>query len=297
VIGCPLILTIQFHPALAAKLVQKYRPVHGSGAITVYTALLNDPVAVKCDLTSLTRCVSGGAPISNTVVDQFKKVFKVLIHPAYGMTETTAPSHFGIMDVRAPFNEEHNAISCGVAAPYCVAKIVDDNGKELPDGEVGEVTMSGPLVVSGYWKNEAETKKAFTTDGAIRTGDIGFKDEKGWYYIVDRKKDMIIASGFKIWPREVEDVLMTHPSVREAAVVGVPDQYRGETVKAYVSLKPNTTATPEELSEHCKKQMAAYKYPRIVEVVAEVPKNLAGKILRREVRQMAIDATKQQSKL
>ncbi|PRP79129.1 Long chain acyl-CoA synthetase/AMP-acid ligase II [Planoprotostelium fungivorum] len=288
-LGCPLILNLQFHPSLIGRLVQKFKPYFGAGAITIFTALLNDKVALKCDFSSLTRCVSGGAPISVTIVEQFKKSFGIQIYTAYGMTETTAPSHFAPLGSAPPFNSEYNAISCGKSLPHSKCLVVDEDGKELPDGQIGELVTFGPQVVKGYWKNEAETKKAFTADGGIRTGDVGVRDKEGWYYIVDRKKDMIIASGFKIWPREVEDVIMTHPSVRETAVVGVPDEYRGETVKAYVSLKPNATLTPTELIEHCKKQMAAYK---VVEIVQEVPKNLAGKILRREVRQMAVEESK-----
>eukprot|EP01117_Protostelium_nocturnum_P016743 TRINITY_DN6695_c0_g1_i2.p1 TRINITY_DN6695_c0_g1~~TRINITY_DN6695_c0_g1_i2.p1 ORF type:complete len:628 (-),score=184.08 TRINITY_DN6695_c0_g1_i2:45-1928(-) len=292
--GCPLVLTLQFHPSLATKLVQNYKCTFSASAITVFSAILADPIASKANLSSLRKCVSGGAPISMPIVTEFKEKFGVLIHPAYGMTETTAPSHLTPLGVLAPLDPIFKCISVGKPIYGVTAKIVDDNNKELPIGEIGEITVKGDLVVPGYWNNPDESKKTFESDGTIHTGDIGFRDQEGWYYIVDRKKDMIIASGYKIWPREVEEVIMSHPSVRETAVVGVPDSYRGETVKAYISFKPGKSATPEEIVEHCKKQMSAYKYPRQVEIVDEVPKNLSGKILRREMR---VHAAEQAAKL
>jgi long-chain acyl-CoA synthetase len=162
-------------------------------------------------------------------------------------------------------------------------RVVDEDGKDVPTGEVGEFVTSGPQVVAGYWNKPEETEHALP-GGALHTGDVGFMDEEGWYYVVDRKKDMIIASGYKVWPREVEDVLYQHAAVREAAVIGVPDDYRGETVKAFVSLRPGETVTEAELVQFCKERMAAYKYPRFVELVDELPKTVTGKILRRELR-------------
>jgi len=148
---------------------------------------------------------------------------------------------------------------------------------------VGEFVTSGPQVVPGYWNKPDKTAESMP-DGAIMTGDVGFMDADGWFYIVDRKKDMINASGYKVWPREVEDVIYTHPAVRECAVIGVPDEYRGETVKAYVSLNEGASVTEKELVGFCKQQMAAYKYPRQVVIVEELPKTVTGKILRRTLR-------------
>ena len=174
-------------------------------------------------------------------------------------------------------------LSVGVPGPDALVRILDETGAEVPFGEQGEIAVRGPQVVPGYWGMPEATAATFP-DGELRTGDIGFMDTDGWLYVVDRKKDMINASGFKVWPREVEDVLHTHPAVREAAVVGVPDAYRGETVKAYVSLRPGAEARPEELSAHCEQRLAVYKYPREVEILAELPKTTSGKILRRELR-------------
>ena len=165
-----------------------------------------------------------------------------------------------------------------------VVRIVDEDSRDLPAGEIGELVTEGPQVVAGYWNKPEETAQALP-GGALHTGDVGYMDDGGWFYIVDRKKDQINVAGYKVWPREVEDVLYEHAAVREAAVVGVPDPYRGETVKAYVSLKTgDTTDDADELIAHCKQRLAAYKYPRQVEIMDELPKTVTGKILRRELR-------------
>jgi long-chain acyl-CoA synthetase len=162
-------------------------------------------------------------------------------------------------------------------------RILDDDGNPLPAGEVGEVALAGPQVVPGYWNKPEETAHALP-GGELRTGDVGKTDAEGWLYIVDRKKDMIVASGYKVWPREVEDVIYEHPAVHEAAVVGAPDEYRGETVRAFVSLKPGARAETDELIAFCRERLAAYKCPRSIDVLEELPKTVTGKILRRELR-------------
>ena len=183
----------------------------------------------------------------------------------------------------APVDEASGALSVGVPVYSTIVRIVGDDGQDLPAGEIGELVTEGPQVVPGYWHKPEETAKALP-GGALHTGDVGYMDRDGWFYIVDRKKDQINVSGYKVWPREVEDVLYEHEAVREAAVIGVPDSYRGETVKAYVSLKAGRTATPEELMAHCQQKLAAYKYPRQLEILSEIPKTVTGKILRRELR-------------
>jgi long-chain acyl-CoA synthetase len=159
-------------------------------------------------------------------------------------------------------------------------RVVTDRGTDAAPGEIGELMIAGQQIVPRYWRRPKETA-ASIRNRELRTGDVGFVDEAGWFYLVDRAKDMIIASGFKVWPREVEEVLYLHPAVREAAVVGIPDAYRGETIKAVVSLKPGHTATPEEITQFARSQMAAYKYPRVVEIVDDLPKTASGKIMRR----------------
>jgi long-chain acyl-CoA synthetase len=188
--------------------------------------------------------------------------------------------------VRAPVDPRSGALSIGVPIPGCEIKVcnLDDPSKEMPLGEPGELLMRGPFLFSGYWNKPEETTRAFH-DGFFRTGDVAIMDRNGWFYLVDRKKDMIVASGFKVWPREVEDVLYQHPDVREAAVIGVPDPYRGETVKAFVALRDGATLTAEELISFCKERMANYKYPRQVQFIDEIPKTASGKFLRRALRE------------
>ncbi|MGW0997480.1 AMP-binding enzyme [Streptomyces sp. NPDC002523] len=189
---------------------------------------------------------------------------------------------------RRPGPRPHRTLSVGLPGADTVVRILEDLGAEVPLGEQGEIVVRGPQVVPGYWRRPQATAETFP-EGEPRTGGIGFMDEQGWLYVVDRKKDMINASGLKVWPREVEDVLYTHPAVREAAVVGVPDGYRGETVKAYISLRPGAETDPDELAGYCKERLAAYEYPRQVEILPDLPKTASGKILRRELRSRAQD--------
>ncbi|MFC0314334.1 AMP-binding protein [Gordonia phosphorivorans] len=282
-IRSPLVLSHRFEPSVMLDAIREYRPVFTIGAITALSALAAAPGATKDDLSSLRILYSGGAPIAPSVGDRLEGLYGAYIHNIYGLTETNSPSHAVPLGVRAPVDPESGALSVGVPVFNTVVRVVGADGRDVPVGEVGEFVTSGPQVVPGYW-NKPEATASSIPDGALHTGDVGFMDADGWYYVVDRKKDMINASGYKVWPREVEDVLYTHPAVREAAVVGVPDEYRGETVKAFVSLQPGASLTPDELIGFAKEQMAAYKYPRSVEIVDELPKTVTGKILRRELR-------------
>ena len=281
--GAPLVLFHRFEPAAAIDVIRAERPTFTIGSITVFIALVNAPNAERDALASLTKIWSGGAPIPPAAVKGFTETFGHYIHNAYGLTETTSPSHLVPAGARAPVDEASGALSVGVPVYDTVVRILDEDGSELPTGEVGEIVTSGPQVVSGYWNKPEETALAIP-GGALHTGDVGYMDADGWFYIVDRKKDQINAGGYKVWPREVEDVLYEHEAVREAAVVGVPDEYRGETVKAFVSLRPGRTADEAELIAFCKQRMAAYKYPRQIEFLDEIPKTVTGKLLRRELR-------------
>ncbi|MEA2289208.1 MAG: long-chain acyl-CoA synthetase [Solirubrobacteraceae bacterium] len=283
VVPMPLVLFHRFDPAVALELAERHRPTFTIGAITAFIALMGHDDASRRDLSSLAKVYSGGAPIPPATVEAFERQFGAYIHNIYGLTETTSPSHAVPLDRRAPVDPRSGALSVGVPVFDTLVRVVDDAGRDVPAGEVGEFVTSGPQVVPGYWQKPEETAHALP-GGALRTGDVGFMDEDGWFYLVDRKKDQINAAGFKVWPREVEDVLYGHPAVREAAVVGVPDAYRGETVKAFVSLKPGRSAAEPELIAFCRERMAAYKYPRRVEIVDELPKTATGKILRRELR-------------
>ena len=280
---CPLVLAYRFEPNVVLDTLREHRPTFTIGSITVFIALSSTPGVSKDDFSSFRLIYSGGAPIAPAVTDRFEKLSGHYIHNAYGLTETNSPTHCVPAGSRAPVDEDSGALSVGVPVYDTVVRIVGENGEELAPGEVGEICSSGPQVIPGYW-NKPEATAESLPGGELRTGDVGFMDADGWFYIVDRKKDMINASGYKVWPREVEDVLYTHPDVREVAVVGVPDEYRGESVKAYVSLNDGSSTTPEELVQFCKERMAAYKYPRHVDLMDELPKTTTGKILRRQLR-------------
>jgi len=278
--GAPLVLMYRLDPAVTVETAEAEGATFTVGSITVFTALMSVPGA---KLTTLSKIYSGGAPIPPETVRRFEETCGHYIHNIYGLTETTSPSHAVPFGTRAPVDSLSGALSVGVPVPETIVRVVGEDGRELPPGEIGELVTSGPQVVAGYWNKPEETAKAMRDDG-FHTGDVGYMDAEGWFYVVDRKKDQINAGGYKIWPREVEDVLYEHPAVREAAVVGVPDAYRGETVKAFVSLRPGASATPEELIAFARERLAAYKYPRVVEILAEIPKTASGKLLRRELR-------------
>jgi long-chain acyl-CoA synthetase len=282
-VGCPLVLTHRFSPEVVLDAIREHRPTFTVGSITVFIGLSEAPGVNRADFASLRTIFSGGAPVAPAVTDRFEALTGRYVHNIYGLTETTSPSHAVPLGRRAPVDPASGALSVGVPVPSTVVRVLGEDGAELPAGEIGELATSGPQVVPGYWGRPEATAEALP-GGELRTGDVGFRDEQGWFYLVDRKKDMINAAGYKVWPREVEDVLYGHPAVREAAVVGVPDPYRGETVAAFVSLRPGTTATPEEIVAFARERLAAYKYPRTVEVVDELPKTTTGKILRRQLR-------------
>jgi long-chain acyl-CoA synthetase len=285
--GIPLVLFYRFDPAEALRIIEHRKATFTVASITAFIALLDHADIRRRDLRSLTKAYSGGAPVSAATVERFREATGLYIHNIYGLTETTSPSHATPLGTEAPVDAESGALAVGLPVCNTLCRIVDPElRQELPPGELGELNTRGPQVVPGYWHKPEESAHALR-DGWLYTGDVGRMDENGWFYVVDRTKDMIIASGFKVWPREVEDVLYQHPAVREAAVVGVPDAYRGETVKAFVSLRSGaeSSVAPDDLIAFCRARMAAYKYPRSVEIVDEVPKTLTGKVLRRELRQ------------
>ncbi|MEU6659220.1 AMP-binding protein [Streptomyces sp. NPDC046821] len=278
-----LVLAYRFEAGVVLDAFAEHRPHYTVGPSTAFMALAAHPAATRDHFASFQSISSGGAPVPPALVEKFRAAFGPYLHNGYGLTECTAPCATVPPGKEAPVDPASGTLAVGVPGPESIVRIVDDLGQEVPFGQQGEIAVSGPQVVPGYWKRPDATAESFP-DGELRTGDIGFMDANGWLYVVDRKKDMINASGFKVWPREVEDVLYTHEAVREAAVVGVPDPYRGETVRAYVSLRPGATVTPEELTAYCEQRLAAYKYPREVEILPELPKTTSGKILRRELR-------------
>ncbi|MEU6260116.1 AMP-binding protein [Streptomyces sp. NPDC047043] len=278
-----LVLTYRFEAGVVLEAFAEHRPHYTVGPSTAFMALAARPDVTPDHFSSFVNISSGGAPVPPALVEKFRAGFGPYIRNGYGLTECTAPCASVPPGLEAPVDPVSGTLAVGLPGPETVVRIVDEQGQEVPFGEQGEILVRGPQVVPGYWRRPEATAETFP-GGELRTGDIGFMDEQGWLYVVDRKKDMINASGFKVWPREVEDVLYTHPAVREAAVVGVPDGYRGETVKAYISLRPGAETDPDELAVYCKERLAAYKYPRQVEILPDLPKTASGKILRRELR-------------
>nr|WSY56098.1 AMP-binding protein [Streptomyces sp. NBC_00886] len=287
--GGSLVLVYRFEGGVVLDAFAEHKPHYTVGPSTAFMALAAHPAVTPDHFASFRNISSGGAPVPPALVEKFRAGFGPYIRNGYGLTECTAPCASVPPDLEAPVDPASGTLAVGVPGPETVVRIVDDQGGEVPFGEQGEIVVRGPQVVPGYWRRPEATAETFP-DGELRTGDIGFMDPQGWLYVVDRKKDMINASGFKVWPREVEDVLYTHPAVREAAVVGVPDGYRGETVKAYISLRPGAETDPDELAVYCKERLAAYKYPRKVEILPDLPKTASGKILRRELRSRPHDS-------
>ncbi len=283
-VGCPLVIAHRFHPDVVLEAIREHRPTFTVGAIAVFIALGNAEGAVREDFASLRAVYSGGAPIAPAVTDQLEDKLGVYVHNIYGLTETNSPSHGVPMGVKAPVDENSGRAErrgAGVRHRRPGARggrrggaRSARSGSSPPPGR-----RSCPATGSGPRPPRSRSPAA-----SCAPATSGFMDAQGWFFLVDRKKDMINAAGYKVWPREVEDVLYGHPAVREAAVVGIPDEVRGETVKAYVSPRPGATIDPEEVIAWAKERMAAYKYPRFVEVVDELPKTTTGKILRRELR-------------
>jgi long-chain acyl-CoA synthetase len=280
--AAPVVLNYRFEPRVMLEAIKEHRPSFTIGAITALNALTGYEGFQKEQFSCFRAVLSGGAPIPPAVRQQFLDRTGIWICSVYGLTETSGPVTASPVGADIPVDPQSGALSTGIPVNDTLISFRDADGREVPVGEVGELVADGPGVVSGYWNKPQETADAMREFGFM-TGDMGFRDAQGWIYLVDRKKDMIIASGYKVWPREVEDVIYLHPGVREVAVVGVQDQYRGETVKAVISLKPGVAVAPEEIMEFCKQRLAAYKYPRLVEIVEELPKTLTGKIIRAAV--------------
>ena len=281
--GGAMVLTYRFQPQVALDAFLEWRPTFIVGAITAFIALMNQPAATGRHFGSFIHIYSGGAPIAPSVIDAFAARFGRAIRSSYGMTELTSASHLAPNDGRIPVDPESGALSIGKPTPGVDAIVVDDARRPLGPGEHGEVVVRGPGVMAGYWRKPAETDEVLTK-GWLHSGDVGFFDADGWFYLVDRKKDMISASGFKVWPREVEDVIYAFPGVREAAVVGAADPYRGETVVAFVSAQPGAAIDVAALTRFCRERLAAYKCPAEICVLDDLPKTESGKITRNTLR-------------
>jgi len=277
-----MVLVPRFDPGDILKLIQKYRPVIFPGAPTMYIALLHHPDLKRYDLSSIQACVSGAAPLPHEVQEAWEELTGGRLVEGYGLSEASPITHAN------PLWDERRGGSIGLPWPDTDARIVDpDSGDDVPVGEPGELLVRGPQVMLGYWNRPEENDQVFRS-GWLRTGDIAIMDADGYFRIADRKKDVIIASGFKIFPREVEEVLFAHPDVQEACVIGVPDAYRGERPKAFIVLKTGHQVAPDALFAYLKENLAPYKVPKEITFRDSLPKNLVGKVLRRELRDQEV---------
>lgn len=272
-----MILQPKFIVEDVLKGIEKHKATLFPGAPTMYIALINHPDILDYDLTSIKACVSGSAPLPLEVQETFERVTHGKLIEGYGLSETSPVACTNFI-----WDKRKNG-SIGVPWPDTMMKVISlENGEPCDYNIIGEIIIKGPQVMMGYWNRKEDTEEALK-NGYLYTGDLGYMDEEGFFYIVDRKKDMIIAGGFNIYPREIEEVLYENEKILEVVVAGVPDPYRGETVKAYVVLKEGVTCTEKELDEYSRKYLAAYKIPRIYEFRTELPKTAIGKILRRSL--------------
>jgi long-chain acyl-CoA synthetase len=277
--GGTMTLVPRFDPVEVLDVMQRDRVTIFEGVPTMYVALLHAPGLDDYDLSSLRVAVSGGAPIPAEVIDSFERRFSVVILEGYGLSETSSTTTFNVSE------SERKVYSVGKPIWGVSVQIWDKEGRVLAPGpeNVGEIVVRGPNVMTGYHDNPAATAEAFA-GGWFHTGDLGYFDEDGFLFIVDRIKDLIIRGGYNVYPREVEEVMYTHPAVAEAAVIGVPDSRLGEEVHAIVVTKPGQSVSTDELTDFVKQRVAAYKYPRTMEFRDSLPKNATGKILKKDLR-------------
>jgi long-chain acyl-CoA synthetase len=276
--GATLTLLPRFDPAKALDIIQRDQVTIFEGVPTMYAAMLHLPEGDPAKTATLRLCASGGAAMPVEILRGFEKKFGCIVLEGYGLSETSPVASFNHPNrVRKPG-------SIGTPIEGVEMRLVDNEGNTVPDGEIGEIAIRGHNVMKGYWNKPEATAEVMSPDGWFRTGDMARKDEDGYYFIVDRKKDLIIRGGYNVYPREIEEVLHEHPAVAEVAVIGIPHPDLGEEVGAAVALKPGASATPEELRAFARDKVAAYKYPRRVWVVDSLPKGPTGKILRREVQ-------------
>lgn len=281
--GCPMILMPKFDAGDALKFIEKYKVIFAPSVPTMMIALLNHPNFARTDMSSLIASISGGAALPIEVANQFAEIANVDVIEGYGLSETSpvvTGNPLGSDKVKPKSG------SIGLPAANTLIKIVDqdDYNKDMPQGEAGEIAINGPQVMVGYW-NDPESTKTAIKDGWLLTGDIGYMDEEGYFFIVDRKKDIIIVSGNNVVPRDVEEVLYAHPAVLEAAVAGVPHPSKGEMVAAWIVLKEGMTASEEEIIKFCAERLAPYKIPKLVIFKEDLPKTMIGKILRRALKE------------
>jgi long-chain acyl-CoA synthetase len=275
--GACLTLIPRFDPGKALEIIDRDRVTVFEGVPTMYAAMLNHPDRDRYDTSCLKLCASGGSAMPVEVMKAFEDAFDCKILEGYGLSETSPVASFNHPD------RERKPGSIGTPIEGVEMKVVDDDGNEVPQGEPGEIVIRGHNVMKGYWNRPEATAESLSDDGWFATGDMATVDEDGYFFIVDRKKDLIIRGGYNVYPREIEEVIYEHPAVREAAVVGVPHDDLGEEVGAAIALKDDADCSEDDIREHCKEQVAAYKYPRAIWFVDELPKGPTGKILKREI--------------
>jgi long-chain acyl-CoA synthetase len=276
--GACVTMLPRFDPEKALEIIERDRVTVFQGVPTMYNAMLHANRADSTDASTLRLCMSGGAAIPVELIRAFEEKFGCAILEGYGLSETSPVASFNHPD------KERKPGSIGTPIEGVEMQVWDDDGNEVPQGEVGEIVIRGHNVMKGYWQRADATGEAITADGWFRSGDMAKVDEDGYFFIVDRKKDLIIRGGYNVYPREVEEVLYEHPAIQEAAVVGVPDESLGEEVAAAVVLKKGETLDAADVKAYVKEQVAAYKYPRKVWFVEELPKGPTGKILKREIQ-------------
>ncbi len=277
-LGATLVLVPRFDPDAILKGIDQYRPQLFPGAPIMYDTIARHPKAPKHDLTSLEACISGAAPLPGEVQRAFEGITGARVSEGYGLTEAAPVTHCN------PIDGDRRLGTIGLPFPSTDARVVDpETGAERPTGEVGELEVSGPQVMAGYWQNVDETA-AVLREGWLRTGDMATRDEDGYFRIVDRAKDLVIVGGMNVYPREVEEVLLGHPAVVDAAVIGIPDAHYGEVPHAFVVLAAGSPVSTDDLLEHCRANLARYKVPTTIEIRDALPKTMVGKILRKDLR-------------
>jgi long-chain acyl-CoA synthetase len=276
-VGGALTLLPRFDAGKALEMIQRDRVTTFLGVPTMYAAMLNHQDASSFDTSSLELCVSGGAAMPVEVLKAFERTFDCKVLEGYGLSETCAIASFNRPDI------ERKPGSIGLPVQGVELRLVDQEGHDVTQRDVGEILIRGPVVMKGYWNRAEATAEAIDEDGWLHTGDLAKRDEDGYFFIVDRKKEMIIRGGYNIYPREIVEVLYEHPAIREGAVVGIPHESLGEEVGAAVALKPGASATAEDVQKFVKERVAAYKYPRQIWFVDELPKGSTGKVLKREI--------------
>jgi long-chain acyl-CoA synthetase len=289
-LAATMVIIPRFEVMSTLQSIKRHRPTFFPGVPTMFVALSQEKSAEKYNLSSLRVCYSGAAPLAMDTLEDFEKLTGARVTEGYGLAEASPATHCN------PVFGKRKPESIGLPYPDTLAKIVDleTGDKMLSPGEVGELCVYGPQVMKGYWKSQEETARA-VRNGWLYTGDIARMDEDGYFFILDIKKDMIIAGGFNIYPKDIDQVLAEHPKVAQAVAVGIPDRYRGETVRAFIVLKGGQTATEEEILDFCRKNLAKYKVPTQVEIRASLPQASSNKILRRLLRRQVIEEEKKKA--